>query len=240
MIYLEVIIVLLIGVIIYLISKQEKIKEKAGEDIFNLFLSNVFDDRVSWFRTMNKYVKDRPSVFVGDSLTQEFLLTEVLSGYNVCNRGIGGDTTNGVLKRMRESVYDLNPKKLFLQIGANDYTITKNTIKEIRDNIAKISSLSLKKIPDLEVYLIALYPVGEKAFIQVDGVDVKYSDANKKIRDTNKLIKELALNSNYTYIDAYELFSDEKGNLTNEWTRDGIHLSPLGYEILEKELVKYL
>ncbi len=229
MIYLEVIIVLLIGVIIYLISKQDKIKEKAGEDIFNLFLSNVFDDRVSWFRTMNKYVKDRPSVFVGDSLTQEFLLTEVLSGYNVCNRGIGGDTTNGVLKRMKESVYDLNPKKLFVQIGANDYTITKNTIKDIRDNIAKISSLSLKKIPDLEVYLIALYPVGEKAFIQVDGVDVKYSDANKKIRDTNKLIKELALNSNYTYIDAYELFSDEKGNLTNEWTRDGIHLSPLGY-----------
>src|SRR5919199_5722857 len=52
-------------------------------------------------------------VMLGDSLTEEGNWTEVLPGWRVINRGIGGDTSAGVLKRLSE-VIRRNPQVVFL------------------------------------------------------------------------------------------------------------------------------
>ena len=61
-------------------------------------------------------------VFLGDSITQGWGddLGGVFPGVKVANRGISGDTTRGVLIRLKEDVLDLNPRAVVMLIGTND------------------------------------------------------------------------------------------------------------------------
>jgi hypothetical protein len=61
-------------------------------------------------------------VFLGDSITQQWGhgLNAVFPGVKIANRGISGDTTRGVLIRLKEDVLALNPRAVVLLIGTND------------------------------------------------------------------------------------------------------------------------
>ena len=61
-------------------------------------------------------------VFLGDSITEFLNVDEFLPSYHIIKRGIAGDTTSGVLRRLGE-VIALKPRKLFLLIGTNDIGI---------------------------------------------------------------------------------------------------------------------
>jgi lysophospholipase L1-like esterase len=72
------------------------------------------------FTHLNAVAKPGSIVFLGDSITDFFRVNEFFPGVYVINRGISGDTTDGVLNRLAESVYELSPSKIFLMIGTND------------------------------------------------------------------------------------------------------------------------
>lgn len=83
---------------------------------------------------------------MGDSLTNEFPIHELLALrkderlFHIHNRGIGGDTTDGVLRRMAESIWDLQPNKVFLLIGTNDLADESVGSDDIANNIRPSSS----------------------------------------------------------------------------------------------------
>src|SRR5436190_11884269 len=61
-------------------------------------------------------------VFLGDSITQGWGddIGGAFPEAKVANRGISGDTTRGVLIRLKEDVLDLKPAGIVLLIGTND------------------------------------------------------------------------------------------------------------------------
>jgi lysophospholipase L1-like esterase len=61
-------------------------------------------------------------VFLGDSITQGWGddLGGAFAGVKVANRGISGDTTRGVLLRLKQDVLALDPAAVVLLIGTND------------------------------------------------------------------------------------------------------------------------
>ena len=61
-------------------------------------------------------------VFLGDSITQQWGddLGGSFPGVKVANRGISGDTTRGVLIRLREDVLTLHPAGVVFLLGTND------------------------------------------------------------------------------------------------------------------------
>ena len=69
-----------------------------------------------WARTADK---DKGAVvFLGDSITQGwYALANAFPNLKVANRGIGGDTTRGVLYRLKADALDLDPKAIVLLIG---------------------------------------------------------------------------------------------------------------------------
>jgi len=79
--------------------------------------------------------KLRPEiVMLGDSLTEMGTWDELLDGLSVANRGIGGDDSAGVLKRLTE-VLDRHPRVICLEIGSNDlenHIPTERVIENIR------------------------------------------------------------------------------------------------------------
>ena len=70
--------------------------------------------------------KDQNSVvFLGDSITQGWGadFKGKFPGMKLANRGIGGDTTRGMLIRLNEDVLELNPAAIVLLLGTNDIEV---------------------------------------------------------------------------------------------------------------------
>jgi GDSL-like Lipase/Acylhydrolase family len=62
----------------------------------------------------------RPDIIMlGDSLTEMGIWAELLEGLSVVNRGISGDDSAGVLRRLLE-VLGRHPRVICLEIGSND------------------------------------------------------------------------------------------------------------------------
>ena len=143
------------------------------------------------------------------------------------NRGIGGDTTDGVLARLGE-IIDSNPAAVFLLIGINDLynnTIEKPSVSYIANNIIDIAKKIKSSSSNTKVYIQTLLPISkQKSF--------KYYDLyNQNIKKINKIIIENQQQGLYTVIDLHSLFVDNKGQLINDLTYDGLHLNERGYVI---------
>ena len=74
-------------------------------------------------------------VMIGDSITDGAEWYELLKNNEVQNRGIGGDTTKGILDRL--DTINKSIKKAFIMIGINDI-YRYETTDEIYENYLKI------------------------------------------------------------------------------------------------------
>ena len=160
-------------------------------------------------------------IFLGNSITQIGDWKKLLNDSTVINRGIAGDITFGVLKRL-DDVTRRQPSKLFLLIGIND--IGKDIPDAvIADNIRKIIVHVQAESPSTKIYVQSILPVNP----DVQNFPQHY-DKQEHILTTNKLIKKVAENTNCTYVNIHDLFTDKEGKLDAKYTGDGLHLNPAG------------
>jgi lysophospholipase L1-like esterase len=160
-------------------------------------------------------------IFLGNSITEMGDWKKLSGDSTVLNRGIGGDITFGVLKRLEE-VLNRKPSKIFLLIGIND--IGKDIPPAvIAGNIKKIIRRIHLESPTTKIILQNLLPVnpGINAFPQ-------HYDKQQKIVETNKLLIAVANETNVPLVDLNRLFRDKAGNLLEKYTNDGLHLNPEG------------
>ena len=158
-------------------------------------------------------------IFVGDSITQYGNFDEFFGGINILNRGIGSDTTEGVLHRTDEiSIHQ--PSKIFIMIGINDLVYEELSLDWITDNVREIIEVLLIDNPNTTIYLQSVLPtVSEK-------VD------SEKIIELNKQYKILAGEfERCEYIDVYSVFLKEEGRVdASLFSSDGVHINGKGYE----------
>lgn len=244
-IILSIIILVLIAYTIILnINFPKKIKEekeKACNDLFAMMLKGGYEKRVNDFKVYNKTVIKQGIVFVGDSLTENYNVYEYFKGYNVYNRGIGGDTTVGLLKRLKESVYDLDPKVVVLLIGINDFQLVGNSnVDTIFDNVKLIIKNIKENCPNTIIIIESLYPISKEENPKIDKLSVGIKDNNEIL----KLNEKLKTIEDINYLDVNTHLQDENGNFKLDYTTEGLHASVEGYtiitEIIKKELNKIL
>lgn len=173
-------------------------------------------------------------LFLGDSITQIYDLDKYFKGLPVVNSGISGNTTEDISNDMKGRVYNYNPSKVFLLIGTNDF-IHDISIDDIVSNIEKIISEINDNKPQAEIYVESIYPVNNN--LDKKMVDDRNNDDIMKI---NKRIKKYCEDNDYIYINMYDKLLDEEGNFNEKYTYDGLHPNERGYEIITKELNKYL
>ena len=59
----------------------------------------------------------------------------------------------------------------------------------------------------------------------------------------NQELKSFCKKEDFTYIDMFSLLVDSSSDevkIKDEYTKDGLHLSDKGYEVVTKEIKKYL
>jgi lysophospholipase L1-like esterase len=231
---IEYIIIVILAILLPIASQiafKRGIK-KGSDDFFKLLVAFGFDSKVKAFQILNKQSTPGGIVFVGDSITQDYPISEWFKGLTVYNRGIGGDTTEGLLKRLDVSVHDLKPKTVVLLIGTNDFALLDSTPEQVAANIERIITLLRVNDPSIRIIIESIYPVNPK----IDPFTVG-KRTNEQIQKTNAIIKS---KSDITFLDLYTLLSDLEGNLKKEYSHDGLHVNMDGYQIITNAIKQVL
>lgn len=204
--------------------------------------------KVREYKIRNQYVKKGQTLFVGSSLMENFPINELQQilekSYIIYNRGIGGYRTTDLLASMEECIFELEPSKLFINIGTNDI----GSLDYNKDNLVKnynnILTQINERMPNCKVYVMAYYPVNAKAdFPGVERVqkeEMFKTRTNAAILEANIAIEELAKKHNFEFINVNEGLMDEEGNLKMDYAIEGLHLWTNGYAIIFENMKKYL
>lgn len=182
--------------------------------------------------------KNENFVFLGDSITDWYPIEELYEDMPIVNSGKAGYKTQDILEEMDELVYQYNPTKVVILIGTNDLN---NDVPEDKmlENIEKIIKDIKKNRKKAKLYVQSIYPINnsDNDKINKDTVGVR---TNETIQRVNKQIKKICKQQNVTYIDMYSELVDNEGNLMLKYTKDGLHISELGYLKITRILLSYL
>lgn len=193
--------------------------------------STFYEQRASLFEELPICTED--IVFVGNSITNGGEWHELFENRHVKNRGISGDTSEGVYDRL-DAVLKGQPRKLFLLIGIND--IAKGfSVKTIAATIDKIVLKIQNQSSRTSIYLQSVLPVNPDF-----GLFTGHMKPDM-INELNIEIKHIAQKYNITYIDLYPTFLDQKSNkLDAAYTNDGLHLMGKGYILWRDSILNYV
>jgi lysophospholipase L1-like esterase len=223
-------------VLISLIPFFLRLAKKQAEDTFLKFLlQNGFIHRVEDFKRFNQHVIPGGIVFVGDSITQEFQIHEFFPHQVMYNRGIGGDTTQGLLTRLEESVFGLKPKLVVLQMGTNDFPVLKLSPEQSLKNLQLVVQQILSVQSRIKIVLVSVYPIHEPTLnFKRKAEDYR---TNARIRVINAGLKEIA---GVHFVNVFDLLLDAQGQLNMNFSRDGLHLNAKGYEVVAAAIAPWI
>ncbi len=164
--------------------------------------------------------EDRHLVFIGDSIIARWDLEESFPSYVVENKGISGSGIETIANYANK----YNGKDIVVMVGTNDlYDFDDSTMIEYAKSY-------LTQIVETNAKTIYLYSILPRSF-EGDSLSI-----NQRIERLNSMIQSEAENyGNVVYIDAYSFFIAD-GDINPQYSYDGLHLTPYGYEVLSKLL----
>lgn len=173
-------------------------------------------------------------VFVGDSLTDGLRLygvPELLPQENViAYTGINPDTINyskvltnklGQPCTFLEKLIEMQPDCLYYMNGTNGVGWLDNEVL-VELNRSFLTEVK-KALPNCKVYVQSIFPFTAS----LCAADPTYS--NDLVREYNQLMYQMAQEMGFYFVNCYEAFADENGNLPEEASAEGIHFGPTYY-----------
>ena len=197
------------------------------------------------YRQQNAYIRKGETLFTGSSLMEQFPITEYClnEGLPIAyNRGIGGYTTDEFLAAINDVLLDVEPAKLFINIGTNDIRTMpegEDWFTHLSANYRAICEIIRDKLPRTAVYMMAYYPVNLDA-LQARAGQGPIVRTNENVAKANEMVRALAAEFGFHYIDVNDGLKDETGSLKAEYTRDGIHFDSAAYRTVFDRLKQYL
>jgi lysophospholipase L1-like esterase len=186
--------------------------------------------RYDWFRSLWKkrrsewaarVEKDQQALaFLGDSITQGWGddIGGSFPGVKVANRGIGGDTTRGMLIRLKDDVLALNPSGVVLLMGTNDLEEGAEP-ETIAGNVKLILAELKKHNAKMPVIVCQIFPSSES----------KKRPAGK-IKQLNELYAAAVKgDSQVILLETWTLFANEQGDAKEAEFPDLLHPNKTGY-----------
>jgi len=186
-------------------------------------------------------------VFIGDSITHMWELQAYFRGLGkyIINRGIGGDVSGFLLRRIRADALALSPKQVVLLIGINDLNQAMGDVwwrekgrdlgellDEYRSNMKLIAENCAAA--GARTALCSLLPVSYPEIF--NGSAIK--DA---VLEANVFLKELAARFGFEFVDYHSAMCGEDGKtLRKGLAQDGLHPNAEGYRIMADVLMPLL
>jgi lysophospholipase L1-like esterase len=168
-------------------------------------------------------------VFMGDSITDAWpRRSEAFfqnNGY--VGRGISGQTTPQMLVRFQQDVVALRPAVVVINAGTNDIAgnTGPSTIDMITDNLRAMAQLA--EAAGIKVVLASITPAYDYPWRP--GLAPA-----PKVAAVNQWMKGYCEGHGCVYADYHSAMSDEKGEMKEGLSADGIHPNEAGYTIMAR------
>jgi lysophospholipase L1-like esterase len=168
--------------------------------------------RASLFEELKDH---RDIIMLGDSLTARGEWNEFFKGVSLANRGIGGDTTVGILSRIAP-ILAMKPKAVFIMAGVNDVAAKRTApdiVQTYREVVEQFAEQGCAVVVQSTLY------VSRRSRLSHNTIISDVNTAMESFCSSSKLCQFVDLNE-----------SMSKGERLSElYTGDGIHLNGRGY-----------
>ncbi|MGN0278941.1 MAG: GDSL-type esterase/lipase family protein [Lachnospiraceae bacterium] len=202
------------------------------------------EQMVKDFHIWNKDAVKGQIVFTGSSLMEMFPVEEWVKELGpdapiVYNRGVGGYKTSDLLPILDACVFELEPRKVFINIGTNDLSNDSIPLEKVMSNYDRIITQIEKRLPGVIIYMMAYYPVNYDAAAE-EMKPCLLIRTNEKINRANELVEQLATRHGQRFINVNTPLMDEQGRLKAEYTIEGMHIKPEGYRAIFEDVMAYV
>ncbi|MBQ7776210.1 MAG: lysophospholipase [Lachnospiraceae bacterium] len=196
------------------------------------------------FHIWNKNAVKGQVVFTGSSLMEMFPIerwTKELSPHApiIYNRGVGGYRTTDLLPILDACVFELEPRKVFINIGTNDLSDGNVPLEDVMANYDRIITQIEERLPRVIIYMMAYYPINYEAATE-EMKPCLLIRTNEKINQANEMVAQLAAKHGQRYINVNAPLTDEAGRLKAEYTIEGMHIKPEGYRAIFEDVMQYV
>ena len=175
------------------------------------------------------------AVFMGDSITENWNKSsaghpEFFTSNCYKAKGISGQTTTQMLARFDADVVALAPRCVVICGGTNDIAGNQGAVTDqsIIVNIAAMASKA--KAAGIKVALCSILPCNYYYWKP----EMRPAE---RIKTVNGLIKALAEENGYSYVDYHTPMQADDGSLPEMYTSDGCHPNKAGYAVMEEIVV---
>lgn len=165
---------------------------------------------------------NRLGILVGDSLSLWFPSERLPSSSIWLNQGISGENSTQILNRL-SAFSQTRPSTIYVMAGTNDLRQGVSD-RVILDNIRQIVRRLRQNHPQARAIVQSILPM------RLTNIPVE------RISNLNQQIALIAEEEGAGYLNLYKLFADELGQMRQDLTTDGIHLSSRGYEVWQEGL----
>lgn len=203
----------------FLISRYKVLAKIASLlTVVEIKQTNYWQSKVALWSELNSKAK---IVMLGDSITEGVDWNELTSKSIFLNRGISGDTTSGIIKRIYQ-VVKAEPEIVFIMVGVNDFGC-KLSVDSVFSNYVKI----LKILSSEKINVVVQSTIYSNS---------KYKSINEKIKKLNEKLRKYCFEENIVFLDLNITLS-ANDCLRDDYTYDGIHLYASAY-VVWKNLIK--
>ena len=152
----------------------------------------------------------------------------------IFNRGIIGDDSRGIFKRLNQ-IPPYKPSKIFFECGTNDLSHGW-TVERTFQGVVNIIETIRKSCPQTKLYVQSLLPLNEKI-----GAWKLLKGKENMIIQLNERLKNYCNSNNLVFIDLYHPLLDTNAKeMHHEYCRDGLHLTNKGYEVWANIIRNYI
>jgi len=168
-------------------------------------------------------------VFLGDSITDGWRLTEYFSGRDFVNRGISGQITGEMLGRMMADVVELKPAAVLVLAGTND--IARGVpVSAIKNNLTMIADVA--DANQIRPMFASILPVSDYH----KNVNARFAMTLRRppatIQALNDWLRQFCAQHGYVYVDYFSSMVDSAGYLQADLADDGLHPNGKGYRVM--------
>jgi lysophospholipase L1-like esterase len=159
------------------------------------------------------------------------------TGLDIINKGINGDTTEGMLYRFEMDVISKNPDSVFVMGGSNDLIMNIEP-SLVESNITVMCRLAIEK--SIEP-IIGIPPNVDIGNVREDWAN--YSDFSKVAKRLAKYRQGLLLysrNSEIKYLDFYSEIEKRAIDGIGGLYFDGLHFNEMGHRIMADIFYSFL
>jgi len=177
----------------------------------------LFGNQGSYYRSrlalFRQTVGDADVIMLGDSITEGTDWRELFPDVRILNRGISGDTSEGVLNRL-DKVIGRHPKIVFLMIGMNDLRtgVPASTISaNIRSIVGALERSQIHVVLQKTLYATSAYR----------------PRVNHSVNELNNALSDLCV-APRACVDLNQILGEGEA-LSPSFSFDGLHLNAAGY-----------